>query len=301
MSEPPKSALWQTEHPPKITLAWKNAAAVLACDTPGAPDQMLRTFAAAGGIDPQKDLAGLDLRGWPLGGQDVRGFNFRNCDLRGTGIESAIVDATTNFVGATRDRDAAIDTSIPDDVEDRVRALISAGDPVPSHWKPHVIKLDVSQLDLVSLDPIAGLANLETLNCSYTEVASLDPIAGLTNLQNLYCSHTQVASLDPVAGLANLQNLYCSNTQVASLGPVAGLARLKNLNCSRTQVASLDSVAGLANLQTLRCSNTPVASLMRVTHLGSLTIRVESAARAKALRATRAPIRGRRVKCWSSR
>lgn len=161
MSKEPKSALWPTERPPKIKLAWQNAAAVLACETPGAPDQMLRTFAAAGGIDPQKDLAGLDLRGWPLGGQDVRGFNFRNCDLRATGIESAIVDATTNLVGATRDHDAAIDMSIPDDVHDRVRALISAGDPVPSHWKPHVVYLNLADLDLVSLDPIAGLNNLQ--------------------------------------------------------------------------------------------------------------------------------------------
>ena len=43
------------------------------------------------------------------------------------------------------------------------------------------------------LAPLAGLTNLQTLNCSATQVSDLAPLAGLTNLQSLDCSATQVS------------------------------------------------------------------------------------------------------------
>ena len=56
-------------------------------------------------------------------------------------------------------------------------------------------------------------------------MSDLAPLAGLTNLQTLDCHSTQVSDLAPLAGLTNLQTLDCHSTQVSDLAPLAGLTR----------------------------------------------------------------------------
>jgi len=65
---------------------------VLTCEGTG-----LRAYAIAGGLNPATDFRGLDLSGWELTGQDLRGFDFFGCDLRSTGIQYALIDATTSL------------------------------------------------------------------------------------------------------------------------------------------------------------------------------------------------------------
>jgi Leucine-rich repeat (LRR) protein len=123
---------------------------------------------------------------------------------------------------------------------------------------------------LSDLAPLAGLAQLQALNCSFTHVADLAPLAGLHQLQTLDCWDTKVADLAPLAGLTHLQTLNCWNTQVTDLAPLAGLGQLRTLNCWNTQVADLAPLAGLHQLQTLNCWDTKVADLAPLAGLAQL-------------------------------
>ncbi|MCW2307619.1 leucine-rich repeat domain-containing protein, partial [Rhodobium gokarnense] len=120
------------------------------------------------------------------------------------------------------------------------------------------------------LAPLAGLQNLQTVNCGRTQVSDLAPLAGLENLQTVYCWSTQVSDLTPLAGLQNLQTVYCWSTQVSDLAPLAGLENLQTVDCGRTQVSDLAPLAGLENLQTVNCWSTQVSDLAPLVGLENL-------------------------------
>jgi internalin A len=120
------------------------------------------------------------------------------------------------------------------------------------------------------LEPLRGLASLQSLNCSYTQVSDLELLRGLTSLQNLSCSGTKVSDLEPLRGLASLQSLNCSYTQVSDLELLRGLTSPQILDCRNTQVSSLESLRGLTSLRILDCQSTQVSSLEPLRGLTSL-------------------------------
>ncbi|MCX8252688.1 hypothetical protein RHAL1_P00017 (plasmid) [Beijerinckiaceae bacterium RH AL1] len=67
------------------------------------PSTGIAELTALAGLDPTRDFAGIDMRGWRLAQEDVRGFDFSRSDLRGTGIEKARRDETTILEGALLD------------------------------------------------------------------------------------------------------------------------------------------------------------------------------------------------------
>ena len=81
-----------------------------------------------------------------------------------------------------------------------------------------------------------------------TQIADLAPLAGLSQLQRLDCSHSQVADLAPLAGLKTLLVLFCSDTQVADLRPLAGLGALRALHEGGVRVPAEIRVVGFDNL-----------------------------------------------------
>ncbi len=83
---------------PDLPLDLSAIDAVMQCEELG-----IRAYAIAGGLNPETDFRGLNMRGWDLSGQDLRGFDLTGCDLRETGIERALTDATTIFEGVTLD------------------------------------------------------------------------------------------------------------------------------------------------------------------------------------------------------
>ena|GEM_PF-3623500 len=64
---------------------------------------------------------------------------------------------------------------------------------------------------VTSLTPLAGMVNLQRLDCSSRSVSDLSPLSGLFDLQTLDCSSTSVSDLSPLSGLFDLQTLHCSS------------------------------------------------------------------------------------------
>jgi len=53
--------------------------------------------------------------------------------------------------------------------------------------------LDLSGLNISSLECVQEFPELRWLDCSYTQVSDLAPLSALTQLQSLYCYYTQVS------------------------------------------------------------------------------------------------------------
>ena len=188
----------RNDHPLRLTLNTKGAAAVFACPAP-----TLRALVEAGGIDPKRDFRGADLRGWPLGGQDVRGFNFVDANLCGTGIENAIYDGTTIFDNTLFDKGfvPAPPPSLPDDYIEQAVEMILRGEAPPAHWRPYIFALNFYDRNLDDLTPLAQLTALKNLSLRRTEVSDLTPLAYLTALESLDLNGTQVSDFYPTRAL----------------------------------------------------------------------------------------------------
>ena len=201
----------RNDHPLRLTLNTKGAAAVFACPVP-----TLRALVEAGGIDPKRDFRGADLRGWPLGEQDVRGFNFAGANLCGTGIEDALYDGTTIFDNTLFDKGFVLAPSPPppNDYLEQAVEMILRGEAPPAHWWPEITRLDFFDRKLVDLTPIAHLTALKSLYLRGTQVSDLTPLVQLTALKILSLWDTQVSDLTPLAHLTALEHLDLSDTQV---------------------------------------------------------------------------------------
>jgi internalin A len=113
------------------------------------------------------------------------------------------------------------------------------------------------------LPDLSRLSNLRVLVLNNNPIQDLSPIAGLVQLQQLDCSFTQVSDLSPVAGLVQLQLLYCHSTPVNDLSPVAGLVQLQLLSCSSTPVSDLSPIAVWSSCNNLTATTRQLATCRR--------------------------------------
>ncbi|RYD26380.1 MAG: hypothetical protein EOP86_26045, partial [Verrucomicrobiaceae bacterium] len=114
---------------------------------------------------------------------------------------------------------------------------------------------------LTTLEPLAGLSLLQSLDCFSNRLTTLEPLAGLSSLQSLVCSYNRLTTLEPLRQLSSLQFLVCSGNSLTTLEPLAGLSSLQSLDCSRNQLTTLEPLAELSSLQSLNCSSNPLSVL----------------------------------------
>ena len=107
--------------------------------------------------------------------------------------------------------------------------------------------MDVSGLQIQSLEGIQFFSSLQRLNCSENELTEL--VLGVNPLLTyLNCSNNKLRGLD-LSGCRYLQKLYCANNQLTSLSMSCKLS-LEYLDCSGNQFTELD-VSGYSYLTEL--------------------------------------------------
>lgn len=151
-----------------------------------------------------------------------------------------------------------------------VRRLVLVGQAPPPSWCKLVTELDLSLSQLNSLEPLAGLVNLEKLNLDGTLISDLVPLAALTKLQTLNIRHTAVKDLSPLARSSGLQKLNLEGTQVSDLTVVAGFTDLRHLDLWHTRVTDLSPLRGLTELLSLSIGKTNVHDLSPLAGLSKL-------------------------------
>jgi len=111
--------------------------------------------------------------------------------------------------------------------------------------------LDLRQIPVEDLRPLANLVNLESLFVSSPLVTDLRPLSEHTALKILCLDDTQVRDLRPLSRLTLLVRLELMSTPVEDVGPLEGLFQLEFLNLLKTRVSDLNPLANLGSLDTL--------------------------------------------------
>ncbi len=120
-----------------------------------------------------------------------------------------------------------------------------------------ITAIDVSGLEIESLQGIAYFGALEELYCSDNLLTALD-VGGNPALKMLYCDINRLTALD-IGNNPALEELYCFDNSLTALD-VSHNPALKLLHCSENRLTTLD-VANNPALITLNCSDNLLTAL----------------------------------------
>lgn len=122
--------------------------------------------------------------------------------------------------------------------------------------------LDVSNNRyLLTVEPLAELSNLKSLNLSGSAVTDLTPIRNLTGLVELDISNTQVVDLMPLKYSDKLQRLVLTNTPVDDISVVEKMPALESLDISGTGVLDISVLGAVMSLKYLYMEDAAVSDL----------------------------------------
>lgn len=155
--------------------------------------------------------------------------------------------------------------------------------------------LDLSRNNYIqTIEPLASLVNLRTLNLAYTPITDLTPIRNLSELTDLDLSYTKVQDLSvlkycdklarfkinatPIQDITVLQempaleHLELRQTNVSDFSALSSLTSLKHIDLEGTRIASLDPLKGSTQLTELNASRTGIGNLNGVAELKLLEV-----------------------------
>ena len=154
---------------------------------------------------------------------------------------------------------------------------------------------------IISIKPLAGLINLETLiladarvkdeisvlqrysrlkhlNLSNTGISDLSPLSNLTDLEYLNLHHNDlIESINPLAGMVNLHTLILANVPIGDdAAVIQNFSNLQHLNLRNTEITDLKPLAGLIKLEYLNLHSNPevisIAPIAKLAHLRTLIL-----------------------------
>ena len=117
-----------------------------------------------------------------------------------------------------------------------------------------LIRLDISDLELKSLEGLQEAENLEYLNASGNNLHTLDPIKDLYSLEELDVSSNQLRDIQALHGYRQLRKLNISrnNLYTMDISSVAGMLNLEVLNLKKSKVDSLEYLENCKKLRELK-------------------------------------------------
>ncbi|MCL1975344.1 MAG: hypothetical protein FWG61_04185 [Firmicutes bacterium] len=120
-----------------------------------------------------------------------------------------------------------------------------------------VRELDLSEMDIASLQGIEFFSALTVLNCNYNQLTDLD-VSKNINLNSLSCSKNQLTVFD-VSKNINLKQLDCRENQLTELDVRTNI-NLEFLGCVYNQLTALDTSNNI-NLKRLDCIGSQLTAL----------------------------------------
>ena len=130
--------------------------------------------------------------------------------------------------------------------------------------------LDLSNIPISNLSPLASLPRLQSLVLRDTPVSDVAPLANLTELESVYLWGTKVLDLAPIENLPRLRSLDWGGPEISDLAPLANFSALESLHVWYTSVSSIAPLAGLTALKVLGLRDIPVSDLTPLAGLSKL-------------------------------
>lgn len=134
----------------------------------------------------------------------------------------------------------------------------------------NLVRLDIENNSIVSLEPIRNLKKLKQLDVSGCGLRSLESLANLNDLEILEASRN---ALDQTAFLKNhpwLQKLDLSDNGLSDITHLSTLLKLESLHLDNNQIRDISVLAGLNGLKTLSCFGNRLQDFNGIRHLEGL-------------------------------
>ena len=136
-------------------------------------------------------------------------------------------------------------------------------------WQ-NIIRAQYFKGDATEADIKKMHENRAIINCSHRAIKSLDPIAPLSNLLSVDISDTKISSLAPLSHLPKISLLRCNNTAVSDLSPLAALQSIRELRCAFSPITDLSPLRSLKDLHYIDASGTKITSLAALSEASLL-------------------------------
>lgn len=136
-------------------------------------------------------------------------------------------------------------------------------------WQ-NIIRAQYFKGDATEADIKKMHENRAIINCSHRAIKSLDPIAPLSNLLSVDISDTKISSLAPLSHLPKISLLRCNNTAISDLSPLAALQSIRELRCAFSPITDLSPLRSLKDLHYIDASGTKIKSLAALSEASLL-------------------------------
>lgn len=131
--------------------------------------------------------------------------------------------------------------------------------------------LDISNNEYIqTIEPLAALSNLISLNLSQSSITDVTPIRNLTGLAELNLSGTQVQDISALKYADKLVHLRIDNTPINDISVVGEMPNLEYLDISATGVLDISPLASATSLKHLNMQAAPVSELSPLASLSTM-------------------------------
>jgi hypothetical protein len=196
-------------------------------------------------------------------------------NLKGTTTEGQLINnSQPRFVEINYDpksQDLKIVSIYTKQLDEKL-ALINWWKDLSYEWQA-VFKRQLNLVDSITLDKIKRVRAIETLDLSNNRyLQTLEPLAELSRLKSLNISNTSTAELNAVRNMTELVEINISNTRIQDLSPLKYASLLEKLDASHTQIMDISVLEKMPKLTTLNISYTNVNDLTALSTLTSLQV-----------------------------
>ncbi|MCQ2315640.1 MAG: leucine-rich repeat domain-containing protein [Bacteroidales bacterium] len=133
-----------------------------------------------------------------------------------------------------------------------------------------VISIDCSNTDIIDVSPIRNLSKIKTVNISNTLVDDISSLKYNSDITTFKADYTNIGDIETVSCFTKLNTLSIVGDTVSDITPINSCGQLTYLDISGTNVTTLDSVTIAPTLHNLNISSTEIADLEPIRHLEEL-------------------------------
>ena len=131
-----------------------------------------------------------------------------------------------------------------------------------------ITEVDVSgNENITTLEPLAELSELRSLNCSGTKVSDINPIRNLNKINELNISDTKITDISNLKYANVVQDFKADNLKINDISVVSFFKDLNNLSLANTDVNDITSLSKCINLTSLNLLGTEITDLSPLANL----------------------------------
>lgn len=134
-----------------------------------------------------------------------------------------------------------------------------------------LVTLDLSENAIGDISALSGLTGLEELYLSGNAVRDLTPISGMSLLSVLDVSKNGLTSIAPVVSCTRLNKLFLDGNSITDISPAGQLLSLTDLSAASNALTNLSGLSGCTSLSRLDVSSNQITTLEGIAGLNSLT------------------------------